>query len=103
MERECLMTYLTCNLCDEPITFDTEHVSEKTGKKIPLDFTHEPHECEVWRQQQEQRRKMQRKYHPCKKGCGKQIYFDGSSEYGFSESGKYIPLDKQTGEPHQCD
>jgi hypothetical protein len=27
-----------CDLCDEPITFDDEHISERTGKKIPLDI-----------------------------------------------------------------
>src|SRR5215217_2542364 len=28
---------LYCNLCDEPIKFNDEHISERTGKKIPLD------------------------------------------------------------------
>ena len=36
---------------------------------------------------------------PCFKGCGGKIYFD--EEYK-SESGKFIPLDAETREPHQC-
>ena len=39
---EAQMT-LYCNLCDEPIKFDDDHISEKTGKRIPLDVdTDEP-------------------------------------------------------------
>jgi hypothetical protein len=49
---------LYCNLCDQPIRFDDEYVSERTGKKIPLDYdTEERHHCEVWRWQQKQRYK----------------------------------------------
>ncbi|MFL6358753.1 MAG: hypothetical protein ACJ72V_05345, partial [Nitrososphaeraceae archaeon] len=33
------------------------------------------------------------------KGCGSEIYFDANSK---SQSGKFIPLDKYTGLPHQC-
>ena len=36
---------------------------------------------------------------PCYKGCGGKIYFDEDYK---SESGKFIPLDIQTQEPHQC-
>ena len=36
---------------------------------------------------------------PCYKGCGRKIYFDEDYK---SESGKFIPLDIQTQEPHQC-
>jgi hypothetical protein len=37
---------LYCNLCEEPITFSDEYVSETTGKKIPLEpDTDEPHKC----------------------------------------------------------
>ena len=36
---------------------------------------------------------------PCFKGCGGQIYFD--EEYK-SENDKFIPLDVETREPHQC-
>jgi len=32
-------------------------------------------------------------------GCGQELYFDANSK---SQSGKYIPLDKDIGEPHQC-
>ena len=91
---------LYCNLCEEPIKFDDEYISERTGKKIPLDVdTDEPHDCPVWRSQKEQRRQSQRRYYSCRKGCGQFIYFDQNER---SESGKYIPLDKETGESHQC-
>ena len=92
---------LYCNLCDEPITFSDEYVSETTGKKIPLDpDTDEPHDCPVWRSEQEYRRKYSRKYYECRKRCGGYIYFD---QYERSESGKWIPMDKDTEEPHECD
>jgi hypothetical protein len=106
---------LSCNLCGEPIKYDDKHVSQRTGKKIPLDIeTNEPHDCPVWRsnqqsqqlqqqqpqqQQQEQQQEKQRRYYRCNKGCSQQIYFDANNK---SQSGKWIPLDKQTGLPHQC-
>lgn len=94
---------LYCNLCEEPITFNDNHVSEKTGKKIPLDFdTYEPHNCIAWQQRQQELRKNQRRYLLCKKGCGQHIYFDKDNEYGMSETGKWVPLDKYTEQPHQC-
>jgi hypothetical protein len=34
------------------------------------------------------------------KGCGQEIYFDAN--HGKSQSGKWIPLDKGSGLPHQC-
>ena len=36
---------------------------------------------------------------PCIKGCGAKIYFDEDYK---SDSGKFIPLDADTREPHQC-
>jgi hypothetical protein len=37
---------LACRQCGEPIKFDAKHVSQRTGKKIPLDIeTNEPHDC----------------------------------------------------------
>jgi hypothetical protein len=83
-----------CKLCERKITFDDEYVSEKTGKKIPLDpETAEPHECPVWKLNN-------RKYHDCRKGCGSKIYFDEDQR---TESGKWIPIDKETDEPHECE
>jgi len=100
MEGKHAVMTLYCNLCDEPIKFDDEHISERTGKKIPLDLeTDEPHGYPVWRTQQEQSRQNQRRYYSCRKGCGQFIYFDSNTK---SQSGKWIPLDKQTGLPHQC-
>jgi hypothetical protein len=91
---------LYCNLCDEAIRFDGDHISERTGKKIPLDLdTDEPHDCPAWRSQQEQRRRTQRRYYSCRKGCGQFIYFDANNK---SQNGKWIPFDKETNEPHQC-
>ncbi|MDH5659015.1 MAG: hypothetical protein OEY17_06710 [Nitrosopumilus sp.] len=36
----------------------------------------------------------------CSKGCGSQIYWDDAFK---SESGKFIPIDARTDEPHRCD
>jgi hypothetical protein len=96
---------LSCNLCGEPIKFDDKHVSQRTGKKIPLDIeTNEPHDCPVRRdqpqqQQSQQQLQQQRRYLQCNKGCGQEIYFDANNK---TESGKWIPLSKDTGLPHQC-
>jgi hypothetical protein len=94
------MSSLTCKQCGQPITFDNKHISQRTGKKIPLDIeTNEPHDCPVRRDQPQQSHQTQRRYHQCNKGCGQEIYFDENNK---SQSGKWIPLDKQTGQPHQC-
>jgi len=106
---------LSCNLCGQPITFDNKHISQRTGKKIPLDVeTNEPHDYPVRRDQPQQQGQQQqqgqsyqplqqpqqqRRYHGCNKGCGHEIYFDPNNK---SQSGKWIPLDKDTGLPHQC-
>jgi hypothetical protein len=99
------MSSLACRLCGNPIKFDDKWVSERTGKKIPLDpGTNEPHDCPVrrdqtQRQQVQQSQQTQRRYLQCNKGCGSEIYFDANNK---SQSGKFVPLDKQTGQPHQC-
>lgn len=36
---------------------------------------------------------------PCSKGCGAEIYWDDEFK---SDSGKFIPLDSRTDEPHRC-
>ncbi|MHA7647406.1 DEAD/DEAH box helicase [Nitrosopumilus sp. S4] len=36
---------------------------------------------------------------PCSKGCGAEIYWDDQFK---SDSGKFIPIDSRTDEPHQC-
>jgi hypothetical protein len=83
-----------CKWCDAEITFDDEHLSEKTGKKIPLDpETDKPHDCPIWELKH-------RKYFDCRRGCGSQIYFDKKQR---SESGKWIPIDKNTAQPHECE
>jgi hypothetical protein len=39
------MSNLSCRQCGQPITFDNKHISQTTGKKIPLDAaTNEPHD-----------------------------------------------------------
>jgi hypothetical protein len=104
------LTSLACRQCGKPITFDSKHISQRTGKKIPLDVeTNEPHDCPVRRdnlqpqrlerQIQQSYQQQERRYHQCIKGCGNEIYFDVNSK---SQSGKWIPLDKDTGQPHQC-
>jgi hypothetical protein len=104
------MSSISCRLCGQAIKFDDKHVSQRTGKKIPLDpGTNEPHDCPVRRDQPQQQlqgqqlqqsfQQQQRRYHQCNKGCGQEIYFDENRK---SQSGKFIPLDKETGQPHQC-
>jgi hypothetical protein len=98
------MSSLSCRQCGQPITFDNKHISQKTGKKIPLDVeTNEPHDCPARRDQQQgqpqQPQQTQKQYYQCRKGCGQEIYFDANNK---SQSGKWIPLDKDTGLPHQC-
>jgi hypothetical protein len=65
------MSSLTCRQCGEPIKLDDKHVSQRTGKKIPLDVqTNEPHGCPVHSQQQQQQQEgqqPQRRYHQCNK------------------------------------
>ncbi|MFB5621161.1 MAG: hypothetical protein ACE5RC_08545, partial [Nitrosopumilus sp.] len=36
----------------------------------------------------------------CSKGCGAEIYWDEGFK---SDSGKFIPIDSRTDEPHRCD
>jgi hypothetical protein len=44
---------LSCRLCKQPITFDNKHISQRTGKKIPLDVeNNKPHDYPVLRDQQ---------------------------------------------------
>jgi hypothetical protein len=99
------MSSLACRQCQNPIKFDDRHISQRTGKKIPLDVeTNEPHDCQArnngqHQQQVQQSQQMQRHYLQCNKGCGHEIYFDANNK---SQSGKWIPLDKDTGQPHQC-
>ena len=96
---------LLCRLCGERIKFDDKHISEITGKRIPLDVdTERPHDCPARRDQQQQvqqsqQQPQQRRYHQCNKGCGQQIYFDANNK---SQRGKWVPLDKQTGQPYLC-
>ena len=68
---------LLCRLCGVRIKFDDKHISERTGKRIPLDVeTEEPHDCPARREQQQvQLPQQQRRYHMCNKGCGQEIYF----------------------------
>jgi hypothetical protein len=99
---------ILCRQCNQPIAFDNKHISQRTGKKIPLDpETNEPHDCPVRRDQPQQKQgqiqqpqqQIQRRYLQCNKGCGNEIYFDANNK---SQSGKWVPLDKDTGQPHQC-
>jgi hypothetical protein len=99
---------LLCRQCGERIKFDDKHVGQRSGKGIPLDIqTNEPHDCPARKavdftmvgNSPDQQQTQQRRYHQCNKGCGNEIYFDANNK---SQSGKWIPLDKETGLPHQC-
>jgi predicted nucleic acid-binding Zn ribbon protein len=84
----------SCRLCGQAIRWDKGYVSEVSGKMIPLDEdpeTNRPHRCDEWKAQN-------RKYRDCN-SCGKPIFFDESQK---SINGKFIPLDQQTGQPHEC-
>jgi hypothetical protein len=75
------------------IKFDGEHISERSGRRVPLDIdTNEPHDCPVRRSQQEQRMEIQKRYHNCRKGCGQFIYFDVKQR---TKRGKWIPIEKR--------
>jgi hypothetical protein len=102
------MSSLACRQCGNPIKFDDKHVSQRTGKKIPLDVeTNEPHDCPARKatdfpmsgNSPDQQQTQQMRYRQCNKGCGHEIYFDANNK---TQSGKFIPLDKDTGQPHQC-
>jgi hypothetical protein len=77
------MSSISCKQCGQPITFDNKHISQRTGKKIPLDpGTNEPHDCPMRRDQPQQSQQgqqplqqTQRRYHQCNKGCGNEVYF----------------------------
>ena len=78
-----------CRLCGKPIKFDDKWVSERTGRKIPLDpGTNEPHDYPVRRDQPQQQMQQggqqsqtqQRRYLQCNKGCGQEIYFDANNK-----------------------
>ena len=43
-----------------------------------------------------QQQPQQRRYYQCRKGCGQEIYFDLNNK---SQSGKWILLDKDAGQP----
>ena len=66
------MSSLSCRLCGNPIKFDDKWISERTGKKIPLDpGTNEPHDCPVRRdhlkqqgQQSERPQQLQQQSQP---------------------------------------
>jgi hypothetical protein len=53
------MSSITCRLCNQPIKFDDKHISQRTGKKIPLAVaTNEPHDCPVRRDQPQQQQQL---------------------------------------------
>ena len=91
---------LKCHRCGKEIKFDDKRVGHKTGKKIPLDLSGEPHHCvQHDYQRQEQRPPEQRKYFQCSKGCNAEIYFDVNQR---TAKGGWIPISKATGLPHHC-
>jgi hypothetical protein len=79
--------------------FDNKHISQRTGKKIPLDVaTNERHDCPARKaaeyptminsspssSSQSQEQTQQKRYYQCNKGCGQEIYFDADNK---SQSG----------------
>ena len=46
---------ILCRQCQNPIKFNDKYISQRTGKKIPLDVdTNEPHDCPVMKNGQQQ-------------------------------------------------
>jgi hypothetical protein len=82
----------SCFKCNDPIIFDESWVSERSGKKIPLDeYTHEPHKCAAYNFTSQV---LQCQY------CEQEIAFDNEH---VSRNGKRIPLNPETMEPHSCE
>jgi hypothetical protein len=83
---------ITCLKCNDPIIFDPSWVSERSGKKIPLDeYTHEPHKCP--------KSDFVSRVLECRH-CEAEITFDDEH---ISKNGKKIPLDPGTMEAHHCE
>jgi hypothetical protein len=83
-----------CSLCGQTIRWNKEFVSEASGKMKPLEEdpnTNQPHRCEEWKAQN-------RRYYDYR-SCGKPIYFDEDKK---SINDKFIPLDKEINQPHEC-
>lgn len=84
---------VSCKRCGDPIRFDDDVVSDRTGKRIPLDEdSDEPHNC---RESEYFDNKSTIECHYCQS----EIVFD--VDY-VTESGKKIPLDPETWKPHDC-
>jgi DNA-directed RNA polymerase subunit RPC12/RpoP len=97
---------IRCRQCGHQIKFDDKRTSQRTGKKIPLDVnTNEPHNCpvSVWKDTQPNTNTntntKERRYVQCNKGCGGEVYFDVNTK---TSTGRWIPISKATGLPHQC-
>ena len=87
-----LRSMTSCYKCEAEITFSDEYISERTGRRIPLDaWSGDPHRCPMY--------KRPRKYDPCYT-CGALIYFDDDAPK--SINGKFVSHDQRTGIAHQC-
>jgi hypothetical protein len=56
----------------------------------------------LWRQrsaQAAQYQQPQRRYLPCKKGCGNEVYYEVRAK---SQNGRFLPLSRESGLPHKC-
>jgi hypothetical protein len=82
---------IACQKCNDPIIFSDSWVSEKSGKRIPLDeSTHQPHQCP---NSTFVNQVLQCKY------CQSKISF---SDQVISPRGKKIPLNAGTLQKHEC-
>jgi hypothetical protein len=60
LARKMTLSSLSCRLCGKPVMFDDKHVSQRTGRKIPLDIeTNKPHDCPVWKRSNSQQQSQQ--------------------------------------------
>jgi hypothetical protein len=84
----------SCKRYGNPLSFDDDFVSERSGAKIPLESnTNEPHNCES-EYFFDSRSQLKCSY------CKTSIFFD--DDYVSRYSGKEIPLDAETERPHDC-
>lgn len=82
-----------CYKCDQKIYFDNK-IRNGYGLSIRLDDSDEPHRCNI-----EYRKTGFDESQKCY-WCRKNIFFDRNY---VSISGKCIPLDSNSGNPHVCD
>jgi hypothetical protein len=89
---------IICKYCGDPIVFKENVISEKSYRQLPLnEFDGDIHRCteglQAWKQTRGDRKIF------CKYCLEEEICFDDEH---VTPSGKFIPLEKETGKIHDC-